>query len=51
MLGEAMISERGTSDEVLATIRSGGLAGVHQADAVILEADGNVSVIPASGDS
>ncbi len=51
MLGEAMISERVTSDEVLAAIRSGGLAGVHQADAVILETDGSFSVIPASSAS
>jgi uncharacterized membrane protein YcaP (DUF421 family) len=50
MLEHAMKSERVSWDEVLAAIRSEGLSGAHDVDALILETDGSFSVVPeASG--
>lgn len=45
LLEGAMIEERVTRDEVLAAVRSQGLSGLNQVDALILETDGTFSVI------
>ncbi|HEV7435503.1 MAG TPA: YetF domain-containing protein [Pseudorhizobium sp.] len=45
----ALLHQRLTEDEVLSAVRSQGLDGLEQAEAVILESDGSVSVIRKSG--
>lgn len=47
MMEEALRSERVTESEVLAAVRSRGLAGLSEAHAVVLESSGAFSVIPA----
>lgn len=44
----ALTRVRVTEDEVLTAIRKGGLGGVEQVEAVIMETDGNLSVIGKS---
>ncbi|MEX0685961.1 MAG: YetF domain-containing protein [Balneolales bacterium] len=44
-LHEAMISERITREEIIATARQSGSGGMETLDAVILETDGSLSVI------
>lgn len=44
--GEAMRHARISRQEVLAALRSSGLAAISQAGAVVLEADGSLSVLP-----
>lgn len=46
-LEEALAHERVTRNEVLAALRSAGVARVEQAAAVVLETDGSLSVIAA----
>ena len=43
---QALLDQRLTEDEVLSAVRSQGLEGIENADAVILESDGSLSVIP-----
>jgi uncharacterized membrane protein YcaP (DUF421 family) len=45
MLEKAMSEERVARDEVYAAIRSAGVAGVHEVDALILETNGTFSVV------
>ncbi|MCF6367699.1 DUF421 domain-containing protein [Rhizobium sp. TRM95001] len=45
---DALLHQRLTEDEVLSAVRSQGLDGLKQAEAVILESDGSVSVIRKS---
>ncbi|WP_235962032.1 DUF421 domain-containing protein [Falsiroseomonas selenitidurans] len=47
LLEEAMRRQRVTREEVLAALRSGGVATPEQAAAVVLETDGTMSVVPA----
>jgi len=47
-LPEALRRARVTEDEVRAAVRSAGLQGLEQADAVVLETDGSLSVIPVT---
>jgi uncharacterized membrane protein YcaP (DUF421 family) len=44
-LTEAMKAERITEEEILAVLRSNGVAKVEQADAVVMETDGRLSII------
>jgi uncharacterized membrane protein YcaP (DUF421 family) len=46
MLPAAMARERMLAEEIDAALREHGLAGVEQADLVILETDGTISVVP-----
>lgn len=48
MLKEAMRRERVTEEEVLAMVRSKGLGTLERVEAVILETNGQMSVVPAS---
>ena len=50
-LKSAMKGERVTEQEVLAAIRNQGLANLSDVDAVILETDGTISVLPSVGAS
>jgi uncharacterized membrane protein YcaP (DUF421 family) len=50
MLPEAMARERMLEEEVDAALREHGLAGVEQAELVILETDGTISVVSDVGD-
>ncbi|MET3586543.1 uncharacterized membrane protein YcaP (DUF421 family) [Pseudorhizobium tarimense] len=43
---QTLLDQRLTEDEVLSSIRSQGLQGIEDVDAVILESDGSISVIP-----
>lgn len=45
LLGDAMRKARVTEDEVRAAVRSAGLAGVAEAESVVLETDGSFSVV------
>jgi uncharacterized membrane protein YcaP (DUF421 family) len=45
-LKEIMLKERVDEDEIKAILRSNGLASLQDADAVVLETDGNLTVIP-----
>ena len=51
MLEYAMRSERVSKDEVQSAIRSEGLSGASDVDALILETDGSFSVVPAASGS
>jgi uncharacterized membrane protein YcaP (DUF421 family) len=44
----ALLSERVTESEVLQAVRSTGIGGLDSVGAVVLETDGNLSVIPGS---
>ena len=44
-LHDAMLRQRVSEDEVLAALRSSGLSGPSDADAVVLETDGSLSVV------
>jgi uncharacterized membrane protein YcaP (DUF421 family) len=46
---QALRRERITEGEVLAAIRGAGVARVEEAEAVVLETDGSLSVVPGSG--
>lgn len=46
LLREAMRDERINEEEILQAMRSGGFADFEQAQAVVLETDGSMSVIP-----
>lgn len=46
ILRETMRSERVAEDEVFATLRENGYADLQQVDAVVLETDGSLTVIP-----
>ncbi|HYO84718.1 MAG TPA: YetF domain-containing protein [Bryobacteraceae bacterium] len=50
-LEQAMRAERVTEGEVLAAIRSSGRAAVEEMEAVVLETDGSISVIPSGAAS
>jgi uncharacterized membrane protein YcaP (DUF421 family) len=50
MLPAAMARERMLEEEVDAALREHGLAGVEQAELVILETDGTISVVSDVGD-
>ncbi|MEH6691691.1 MAG: YetF domain-containing protein [Pseudorhizobium pelagicum] len=45
----ALLDQRLTEDEVLSAVRSQGLDDLDQVEAVILESDGSLSVIPRKG--
>lgn len=45
----ALLDQRLTEDEVLSAVRSQGINDLDQVEAVILESDGTLSVIPRSG--
>jgi uncharacterized membrane protein YcaP (DUF421 family) len=47
---EDMQRERITKEEILAAIRSQGIGNVHNVDAVVLETQGSLSVIPKTED-
>lgn len=47
LLQAAMRRQRVTQPEMLAALRSGGLAGPEAAESVVLETDGTMSVVPA----
>jgi uncharacterized membrane protein YcaP (DUF421 family) len=49
ILHEALLREQVTEGEILAAVRHHGIAAVEDVAAVILETDGNFSVIPAIG--
>lgn len=51
MLDAALRRSRLTHDEILATVRSSGARDLADVHAVILETDGSLSVVPASGES
>lgn len=44
--GDAMVRQRLTEDEVLSAVRAQGLQGLENVEAVILESDGSLSIIP-----
>lgn len=44
--GDAMVRQRLTEDEVLSAVRAQGLQGLKNVEAVILESDGSLSIIP-----
>nr|CAD6615760.1 hypothetical protein RNT25_02947 [arsenite-oxidising bacterium NT-25]CAD6618687.1 hypothetical protein RTCK_03671 [Rhizobium sp. TCK] len=44
--GDAMVRQRLTEDEVLSAVRAQGLQGLEHVEAVILESDGSLSIIP-----
>ncbi|HEX2147612.1 MAG TPA: YetF domain-containing protein [Pseudorhizobium sp.] len=46
---DALLNQRLTEDEVLSAVRSQGLGGLEQVEAVILESDGSLSVIRKTG--
>jgi uncharacterized membrane protein YcaP (DUF421 family) len=48
-LPEALRRARVTEEEIMAAVRSAGLSGLEQAQAVVLETDGSVSVVRAGG--
>lgn len=50
-LSEAMRAQRVTKEEVDAALRENGTSHVSQADCVVLETDGSLSVIQANGDT
>ncbi len=49
VLSSALLDARLTEDEVMASIRSAGIAGLDQVEAVVLETDGSLSVVRDSG--
>jgi uncharacterized membrane protein YcaP (DUF421 family) len=51
MLADAMRRERITEGEVLAAVRSAGVRDVESVEAVVLETDGSLSVLPQSNGS
>lgn len=52
ILDEAMRRERLTESEILAALRSGGYSGINGVEAVVLETDGSISVVPSpTGDT
>lgn|SRR5690606_3467733 len=46
LLSDAMMSERVAADEVFAALREKGYADLKQVDAVVLETDGSLTVLP-----
>ncbi len=46
LLKEAMLKERINEDEIYATIRKQGLSSLSETDAIVLETDGSLTVIP-----
>ena len=48
LLADAMRDERISADEIFAALRSQGLVSIQQVEAVVLETDGSVSVLPGS---
>ncbi len=48
-LGQAMRAERITEAEVLAAVRSQGITSLQKVESVVLETDGSMTVMPASG--
>ncbi len=51
MLGGAMVRARITEGEVLAALRGAGQAAVEDVEAVVLETDGSLSVVPRPRDA
>ncbi|HEY0834778.1 MAG TPA: YetF domain-containing protein [Azospirillum sp.] len=49
-LDGALRAQRITREEILAAVRAGGAADIHDVAAVVLETDGSISVIADSGD-
>jgi uncharacterized membrane protein YcaP (DUF421 family) len=51
LLPDSMRAARVTEDEVRTALRDSGLAGLSAAEAVVLETDGSLTVVPASADT
>lgn len=51
MLSNALTHQRVTAEEVRAAIRNAGMSHIESVEAVILETDGSLSVIPETSNS